>query len=100
MIKSSIELNIYQADQDDPKKCSAKKLARFGHAFLEKKVEKLPYGCVLLDPFAKKAFSKEDLDDAKSHGLLTIDCSWKTAEEIFLKSRKVKWFIQGLYLIY
>lgn len=90
MCKEAIPLIVYKTNQDDKKKCSARKLAKFGFAVLEKKIDKLPYGCVLLDPFAKKAFSKEDLNNAKTHGLLAIDCSWKNAEEIFLVVKKRK----------
>lgn len=90
VIKTNLDLIIYHANQDDPKKCSARKLSRFNHATLEKKMNKLPLGCVLLDPFAKKAISREDLKNAKSNGLLAIDCSWNHAEEVFLIIKKSK----------
>jgi pre-rRNA-processing protein TSR3 len=86
-----IQLVIYDTNEDDPKKCTAKKLHHFGHASLEKNIRRLPYQAVLLNPFAEKSISKEDYQNAKNHGLVALDCSWKTAEQSFkfLKTRTV-----------
>jgi len=78
-----MKLLVYHANEDDPKKCSARKLARFGFAKLESKIRKIPRDMILLNPFAKKSISKEDLDQAKKHGILAVDCSWKNAEKSF-----------------
>jgi len=58
-------------------------MAKFGFAKLETNIRKLPKDCVLLNPFAKKSISKEDLSAAKKHGILAVDCSWKNAETSF-----------------
>ena len=84
MTKKMISLVVFHADEDDPKKCTAKKLHRFGYADLEKNIRKLPYHAVLLNPFAEKSLSREDLVTAQEHGLVALDCSWKTAEQTFL----------------
>jgi pre-rRNA-processing protein TSR3 len=78
-----IKLVIFHTNEDDPKKCSGRKLHRFGYASLEKTLRRLPYHAVLLDPFAEKSLSKEDLATAKTHGIVALDCSWKTAEGTF-----------------
>ena len=78
-----MRLFVYHANEDDPKKCSAKKLAKFGFAKIETNIRKLPKDCILLNPFAKKSISKEDLSTAKRHGILAVDCSWKNAESSF-----------------
>ena len=78
-----MKLFVYHASEDDPKKCSAKKLARFGFVKLETNIRKMPKDLVLLNPFAEKSISKEDLDVAKKHGILAVDCSWKNAENSF-----------------
>ena len=78
-----MRLFVYHANEDDPKKCSAKKMAKFGFVKLEKNIRKLPKDCILLNPFAKKSISKEDLSAAKKHGILAVDCSWKNAETSF-----------------
>ena len=78
-----MKLIVYHANEDDPKKCSAKKLAKFGFAKLETNIRKTPKDTILLNPFAKKSISKEDLLSAKKHGILAVDCSWKNAETSF-----------------
>ncbi len=86
----SIKLYIYHLNQDDPKKCSAIKLSKFGLAKTEHKLRLLPYGPILLNPFAKKAISQEDRELALSHGILALDCSWERAEEMFKILKKGK----------
>jgi len=78
-----ITLVVYHANEDDPKKCSARKLHRFGYASLVKSMRRLPNHAVLLDPFAEKCLSQEDRESAFVHGLAALDCSWKTAENVF-----------------
>ena len=82
-MKRKIQLIVYHANEDDPKKCSAKKLHKFGFVKLEKNIRKVPKHAILLNPFAKKSLSKEDLKTAKKNGILAIDCSWKNAENSF-----------------
>ena len=45
-----INLYVYHANDDDPKKCSAKKLHRFGHVKLEQKIQRIPKNLILLNP--------------------------------------------------
>lgn len=78
-----MKLFVYHADEDDPKKCSARKLARFGFASLETNIRKTPRNAVLLNPFAEKSFSKEDKIFTDKNGILAVDCSWKNAENSF-----------------
>ena len=80
---SKIDLFIYHTDEDDPKKCSAKKLSRFNLAYLKKNISKTPSGCILLNPFAEKSISPEDKNIAENKGILAVDCSWKNAEKNF-----------------
>jgi pre-rRNA-processing protein TSR3 len=78
-----IKLIVYHANEDDPKKCSAKKLHRFGFADLITNIKKTPKKSILLNPFAQKSISKEDLVIAKNYGILAVDCSWENAEKSF-----------------
>jgi len=82
-MKEKIRLYIYHANEDDPKKCTAKKLGRFGFADVVTNIKKTPKKAVLLNPFAKKSISKEDLGIAKKNGILAVDCSWENAEYSF-----------------
>jgi len=78
-----MNLIVYHANEDDPKKCSAKKLAKFGYVKLIKKISKTPKDAVLLNPFSKKSLSKKDKAIAEKNGILAVDCSWKNAENSF-----------------
>ncbi len=78
-----MKLIVYHANEDDPKKCSAKKLHKFGFVKLETNIRRTPKNAVLLNPFAEKSLSKEDLEIAEKNGILTVDCSWKNAEKSF-----------------
>ena len=82
-MKEKIKLIIYHTNEDDPKKCTARKLNRFGFADIITDIKKTPRNAVLLNPFAKKSISKEDLVIAKKNGILAVDCSWKNAETCF-----------------
>ena len=83
MMAEKIKLVVYHVDEDDPKKCSAKKLHRFGFVRLEKNLRMIPRHALLLNPFAEKSISQEDVDVASKNGIVAIDCSWKHVESHF-----------------
>ena len=84
MLHKMKELYVYHANDDDPKKCTAKKLARFKLIKIVKRMGKIPKNALLLSPFSEKALSPED---KKFKSIAAIDCSWKNAERIFSKIR-------------
>jgi len=71
---------IYLAD-DDPKKCTAKKLERFSMAVLIRR--KNFSGGIVLSPLAETVISREDYTEAFSKGLYAVDGSWKNIKNIF-----------------
>lgn len=74
-----MQLLVYHANQCDPKKCSGKKLARFGLVRITGQIRQLrPF--LVLSPFSEKALSPEDKG---ARGLAALDCSWAHAEEAF-----------------
>jgi pre-rRNA-processing protein TSR3 len=83
-----VNLILYHTDQCDPKKCTGKKLARFELAKIVKNLRQIPPNCIILNPTADKALSKEDIPYAKKHGIAVLDCSWEKAEELLFKLRK------------
>lgn len=85
-----IKLIIYQLNQDSPKKCTAKKLERFGFAKNIYNIHRLPFRSLVLDPFAKDVLSKDDLHIILSRGIIAIDCSWEDADNVFRKIKKIK----------
>ncbi len=74
----AVELHVRYEGDDDPAKCTARKLARFDLATLHRSARETPYG-IVLDPHAERALSPADRD--RSHRLVALDCSWKTAEK-------------------
>jgi pre-rRNA-processing protein TSR3 len=75
-----MEVLIYHAGQCDPKKCTARKLARFGLARLTRRIADLrPY--LVLSPFSERALSPAD----SGRSIAALDCSWERAEEVFSK---------------
>lgn len=83
LLGGAVPIVIYYAGEDDPKKNTALKLSKAGKAKLVDDVRRVPPQSVLLNPFAKKAISREDLAAMRKHGLLALDCSWARAEEAF-----------------
>ncbi len=82
-MKKPIRLFVFHTAEDDPKKCTAKKLHRFGHVILENNLRRIPPGLILLNPFAEKSLSREDSLIAETKGILALDCSWETVDEQF-----------------
>ena len=82
-MKDTIKLIVYHTNEDDPKKCSARKLARLGFARLETDMRRHLHRCLLLDPHAEQAISQKDITVARNHGILAVDCSWKHVDNHF-----------------
>ena len=66
--------------QDDPKKCTAAKLVKFG---LANNVHKTSTKTLVLDPFAEKTLLNKDKKLINS--VTGIDCSWNLADKTFIK---------------
>ncbi|MFC7047074.1 DUF367 family protein [Halobacteriaceae archaeon GCM10025711] len=72
-----MDLHVRYEGDDDPEKCTARKLARFDRAELHRTAGATPYG-IVLNPHAEQALSPADRD--ASDTLVALDCSWETAE--------------------
>lgn len=79
----NIKLFVYHANEDDPKKCTAKKLFKFGFVKLETKINRMPRNAILLNPFSKKSLSPEDKKITLKNGIIAVDCSWENVENNF-----------------
>ena len=73
-----MKIQVVMLKQDDPKKCSAAKLVKFG---LAKNVKKTSNKTLVLDPFAKKCIMNSDKKLVDS--ITGIDCSWNLADHAF-----------------
>ena len=70
-------LHVRYEGDDDPEKCTARKLERFGLVELHRSDRDTPYG-VVLNPHAERALSPADADCGR---LVALDCSWESAGE-------------------
>ncbi len=88
---SSVPLYVYHAGQDDPKKCSARRMKKFGLITMYDVPERLPAGTILMDPTARKALSPADRE-LSARGIVVLDCTWEEVERVFplLKSKKMQ----------
>jgi pre-rRNA-processing protein TSR3 len=64
--------------QDDPKKCTAAKIVKFG---LAKNIKKIGSKGLVLDPFSDKTLLPKDRLIVNT--LVGIDCSWNLADHAF-----------------
>ena len=83
----SFKIRILCFDQDDPKKCTAKRLERFNLSDNYSNYKSLPPMGLVLDPFSKKNLSNEDIPLAEVGGIVGVDCSWNRASETFSQLR-------------
>lgn len=67
-------------NQDDPTKCTAAKLVKFGIA---QQVRKTSQKTVILNPFSEEFILKADGNRINS--VTAIDCSWELAQKMFLR---------------
>jgi len=88
-------IQVLMLRQDDPQKCTAAKLVKFG---LAKNVRRTKPTTLILDPFSEKIILKNDRHLVDS--ITGIDCSWNLAEKTFKKqfsgiSRKLPPLLAG-----
>ena len=69
---------VHDRCQCDPKKCTAKRMMRFG---LAEKIGQAPKGSVVLSPFAEQALSPADRAHAERKGIVVTDITWTNIDE-------------------
>ena len=67
--------------QDDPKKCTAAKMIKFG---LAQNIKKIGNRGLVLHPFSEKTLLPDDISLINS--IVGVDCSWNLAEQAFSKN--------------
>jgi len=75
-----IPVIIFDKCQCDPKKCTAKRMLKFGLGKEVKTLSAIPSGSVVLSPFSETALSQADISHAKK-GLVVMDLTWANIEE-------------------
>jgi len=72
-------------NQDDPKKCSALKLIRFGSVL---PTHSIKHNMLVLNPFASEVVCKTDKPIVDS--ICVIDCSWNKAESVLTNHKYLR----------
>ena len=75
-----IRVLVHDEGQCDPKKCTAKRMIKFGLA-KEVSVRQIPRGSVILSPFAEYALSPADREHALKNALVVMDLTWSNINE-------------------
>ncbi|MCQ2053441.1 MAG: DUF367 family protein [archaeon] len=70
-----IPVIVYDKNQCNPKKCTAKRMLKFGLAKKVNSIQNIPSGSIILSPFAKQALSPMDIEHARN-GLVVVDMTW------------------------
>ena len=73
-----MQVQVLMYKQDDPKKCTAAKIVKFG---LAKNIKKTTGKTLVLDPLAQKTILPTDKKLVNS--ITGIDCSWNLADKTF-----------------
>jgi pre-rRNA-processing protein TSR3 len=82
-----IPLYAFRDNTCDPRKCSVKKLERFGMVRIVNRIGHLPRNTLLLDPTAEQALSPADRD---TPSITVLDCSWEVLETSMIRSWRVR----------
>jgi len=75
-----MKLQVLMFYQDDPKKCTAAKMVKFG---LAKSITKISKKGLVLDPFSEQTLLPKDKSLINS--IIGIDCSWNLVDQTFSK---------------
>ncbi len=73
-----MKLQVLMFYQDDPKKCTAAKMVKFG---LAQNIKKIGTKGLVLDPFSEKILLPKD--KSLINAIIGIDCSWNLVEQAF-----------------
>tara|TARA_Y100001968_G_scaffold27609_1_gene21510 strand:- start:3 stop:545 length:543 start_codon:yes stop_codon:yes gene_type:complete len=95
-VLNDVPLHIIHLEQDDPKKCTARKLASRDLAQLHFDTRRPPRRGFLLDPSSGTILGPDDLPlIERGAGLVALDCSWKQLDESLGKIRKSSPRLEG-----
>ncbi|MFA6804624.1 MAG: DUF367 family protein [Candidatus Methanomethylophilaceae archaeon] len=83
-----IPVIIYDECQCDPKKCTAKRMLKFGLGKEAKRLSNIPSGSIVLSPFSQKALSPADRHFARK-GLVVMDLTWTNIDQ-FPRMKRVE----------
>ena len=73
----SLRIFVLMLRQDDPHKCTAARLAKFGLARPLHRIRQIPRGSLVLNPMASLIILPRDRNVSRAPKLVAIDCSWE-----------------------
>ncbi|TQD84987.1 hypothetical protein C1H46_029503 [Malus baccata] len=79
-IGPKIQLAIWDFGQCDAKRCTGRKLSRFG--FLKELCVNNGFGGIVLSPVGTLCISREDYSLIQQRGLAVVDCSWARLDDV------------------
>jgi len=83
-MQQDILLHVMHLGQDDPKKCTARRICQRGLAIMHEDVRRLPKRGFILDPSAGVLLAPDDLPELElGASLVAVDCSWKRLTDSF-----------------
>ncbi|AWR97230.1 DUF367 family protein [Acidianus sulfidivorans JP7] len=91
-----MQIYVIELGQDDPKKCTSRKMVHFGYANFTIN----PRG-IILNPISSVVLSMDDKIIAEKQGITVIDSSWKKSDIKFYKkyynknSRRLPFLLAG-----
>lgn len=77
-----MEIYALEMGQDDPSKCTARKMVRLEFAKVVSSKYHASDTTIVLNPFAHRVLSPTD---RYAKGLLVVDCSWNKVREVFFR---------------
>ena len=83
---NTLKLFVCHLKEDNPKKCTATKLKRFGFVSF---VTRCPRKSIVLNPLSQKILLNKDSELIRRFGICVIDGSWKNISVIFNKPRRL-----------
>ena len=77
-----VPLHVIHLDQDDPRKCTARKMHAYGLVELHETISRAPKRGYLLDPKSPTMLGPEDRSLISiGASIVVLDCSWKRIDE-------------------
>jgi len=81
-IVEEVPLHVIHLDQDDPRKCTARKMHSCGLVVLHESISKAPKRGYILDPKSTTILGPEDRNlISLGAAIVVLDCSWKRIDE-------------------
>ena len=76
-----VKVTIFHANECDKKKCTAIKMWKTDKARLVYRINQIPHGAIVLNPYSDYSVSPEDHRYVSRRGVVGLDCSWNKVSD-------------------